>query len=311
MQLGQDIHYAAKLIKTGKLVAFPTETVFGLGADATNDRAIASIYAAKNRPEFNPLIVHVSSVEQAKMLVEWNEVAEKLSRAFWPGALTLVLPRKADSPVSLLASAGLSTIAVRMPAHEKAQELITIAGVPIAAPSANKSGRVSATKAVHVAGDFAEENIYILDMKGADLGLESTVLNISDADVTLLRQGAIAQAEIEHVLGASLVCSTDAADRPSSPGQLLRHYAPHKKLRLNATSVNTNEALLAFGSNVPAGAHTVMNLSNTGNIQEAAANLFAMLRLLDATDASSIAVMPIPDSGLGQAINDRLKRAAS
>lgn len=311
MKIGTDIKHAAQRIKTGALVAFPTETVFGLGGNACDDFAVAAIYTAKNRPQINPLIIHVENIVQAKTLVEWPVNAEKLTQKFWPGALTLVLPRKADSPISLLASAGLDSIAVRMPAHPVAEALLAASGVPIAAPSANISGHVSATTAAHVVEDFHDKDVYILDEKGAELGLESTVLDCTKEKIVLLRSGAIAREAIESLLGYTLDNASDNNVNPASPGQLASHYAPNKKLRLNATDITRHEALLAFGSDVPPGARVVMNISEDGDLEEAAANLFATLRALDATNAKSIAAMPIPNSGLGEAINDRLIRAAS
>jgi L-threonylcarbamoyladenylate synthase len=311
MKIGTDISLAAERIKTGRLVAFPTETVFGLGANALDEQAVASIFAAKGRPSFNPLIIHVENITQAKKLVEWNSKAELLAQHFWAGALTLVLPRKSDSPVSLLASAGLDSIAVRMPAHPIAQQLIAKSGVPIAAPSANISGKISATKAQHVAEDFTTEDVYILDESGSEIGLESTVLDCTTPKITLLRSGAITREAIEKILGQSLEIMHNNNENPSSPGQLSSHYAPTKKLRLNAKHVYPYEALLAFGTDVPAGARVVMNISEQGDLQEAAANLFATLRALDATDAKSIAAMRIPNVGLGEAINDRLNRASA
>lgn len=309
MKIGTDIETAAKRIQSGQLVAFPTETVFGLGADATNDYAVSAIYSAKGRPRFNPLIVHVKNTLQAKTLVEWNVTADLLASHFWPGALTLVLPRKKDSPLSLLVSAGLDSVAVRMPAHPVAQHLLAKAGVPIAAPSANISGHISATAAEHVAADFQDKDVYILDAEGATLGLESTVLDCTKAKVMVLRLGALTREAITEVLGYEVLMAGDP-NAPVSPGQLESHYAPTKKLRLNATDVKPYEALLAFGREVPLGSRVVMNISEKGDLQEAAAYLFSTLRALDMTDAESIAAMPIPNVGLGEAINDRLQRAA-
>lgn len=297
---------AGEIIRAGGLVAFPTETVYGLGADATNDRAVASIFAAKGRPQFNPLIVHVPDIAAAEAEVEFNPLARKLAQAFWPGALTLVLPRK-DSKLSLLVSAGLDTVAVRAPSGAVAQKLLRAAGRPIAAPSANISGRVSPTLASHVAQEFGETVDLILDDGAATLGLESTVIGFDDGKPVLLRLGAIVREDIERIAGPL----AQAGERISSPGQLINHYAPRARLRLNAREVKSGEALLAFGPHVPEGARMIGNLSPTGDVKEAAANLFAMLRELDANGAEAIAVMPIPESGLGEAINDRLRRAAA
>lgn len=306
---------AGLAIREGRLVAFPTETVYGLGADATNDEAVASIFEAKGRPRFNPLIVHVSAFEEAAQHCLFNPAAEKLAGAFWPGGITLVLPRRAETPLSLLVSAGLDTVAIRVPHHPVAQALLAAAGRPIAAPSANPSGRVSPTTAAHVMEGLgaAAQLAYVLDGGACPLGLESSVIGFPGGVPTLLRPGAVAREEIEAVLGAPLA-DTDAAsgeEGRASPGQLESHYAPASPLRLNAENVSSDEVLLAFGAAVPEAA-TVLNLSPKGDLREAAANLFAMLRALDAqAGGRRIAVMPIPHEGLGEAINDRLKRAAA
>jgi len=297
---------AGEIIRAGGLVAFPTETVYGLGADATNDRAVASIFAAKGRPQFNPLIVHVPDIAAAEAIVEFAPLARKLALAFWPGALTLVLPRK-DTKLSLLVSAGLDTVAVRAPSGAIARKLLQAAGVPIAAPSANVSGRVSPTLAMHVAEEFGETVDLILDDGAAALGLESTVIGFDGDRPVLLRLGAIAREDIEKIAGPLAAPGA----KISSPGQLINHYAPRAALRLNARDVKPGEALLAFGAHVPEGARVTSNLSSTGDVKEAAANLFAMLRELDASGADAIAVMPVPEKGLGEAINDRLRRAAA
>jgi L-threonylcarbamoyladenylate synthase len=298
---------AAWVLRRGGLVVFPTETVYGLGADATNGEAIARVFEAKGRPRFNPLIVHVRDADEAEKLAHFTPLARKLAAAFWPGALTLVLPRR-ESPISLLVSAGLDTIALRVPAHPVAARLLESAGVPVAAPSANPSGRVSATEAKHVASELGDRVDLILDGGATPLGLESTVIGFDRDQPLLLRAGAIARAEIEKIAGA-LQAPADAKVR--SPGQLASHYAPRAPLRLNAGDMNPGEALLAFGANVPAGARMTLNLSTAGNLREAAANLFSMLRTLDASGAVAIAVMPIPENDLGEAINDRLARAAA
>lgn len=299
---------AGEIVRAGGLVAFPTETVYGLGADATNDRAVAAIFAAKGRPAFNPLIVHVPNLAAAERLVEFTPIARKLVAKFWPGALTLVLPRKSDSPVSLLASAGLDTIAVRVPAHPVAQSLLAAAKTPIAAPSANASGRISATTAKHVEDELHNKVDLILDGGPALVGIESTVIGFSGETAVLLRPGGITRDEIEAIAGKP---SVSADGKIASPGQLESHYAPIAGLWLNAANVSAHDALLAFGPRVLSGASTTRNLSVTGDLQEAAANLFAMLRELDASGAKTIAVMPIPETGLGEAINDRLRRAAA
>jgi L-threonylcarbamoyladenylate synthase len=306
---------AGAAIREGRLVAFPTETVYGLGADATDDKAVARIFAAKGRPRFNPLIVHVASLQVAEKHAVFTDAARKLAAAFWPGGLTLVLPRRAETPLSLLVSAGLDTVALRVPAHETAQALLRAAERPVAAPSANRSGRVSPTRAAHVVSELgdAETLAMVLDGGPCRLGLESTVVGFPQGIPTLLRPGAVARAAIEAVLGHRLAeadATTGEAGR-ASPGQLESHYAPGSPLRLNAREVGADEVLLSFGTQAP-DAKTSMNLSTCGNLTEAAANLFAMLRALDAeARGRTIAVMPIPHEGLGEAINDRLKRAAA
>jgi L-threonylcarbamoyladenylate synthase len=312
----ETIEAAAAALREGGLVAFPTETVYGLGADATNGRAVAAIFQAKGRPAFNPLIVHVASQEAAAALGELTEPGAALARAFWPGPLTLVLRKREDCPVADLATAGLDTIAVRMPAHPVAQALLTAAAVPIAAPSANRSGHVSPTRAEHVAEDLGDGVAMILDGGPAPIGLESTVIDVAGPEPVVLRLGAVSRDEIARVLARPVAVATGAAHAPASPGMLARHYAPAARLRLDATDVRPGEALLAFGSaRVPPHDGPMLNLSWSGDLVEAAANLFSALRTLDAAiDAASgpraIAVMPIPEQGLGEAINDRLRRAA-
>jgi L-threonylcarbamoyladenylate synthase len=304
---------AAKLLRAGELVAFPTETVYGLGGDATNERAVAAIFEAKGRPQFNPLISHVLDANEAKRYVQWSETADKLARRFWPGPLTLVLPRSPNSAIALLATAGLDTVAIRAPSHSVAQGLIRAAGRPIAGPSANRSGAVSPTTAEHVAMSLGDRVKLILDGGPCVVGLESTVLDLTTGQATLLRPGGATREAIEAVIGpialSDALPSGDAARK--SPGQLRSHYAPGRAVRLNATSVGADEGLLAFGPNPPAGAMLTCNLSPTGDLGEAAANLFAQLRALDRPGIGRIAVMPIPESGLGLAINDRLRRAAA
>ena len=298
----QSIAEAARILARGGLVAFPTETVYGLGADALNGEAVAGLFAAKGRPRFNPLIVHVQSLDEAARHGEFSLAAHKLAEAFWPGALTLVLPRREGSPLSHLVSAGLDSVALRQPSHGVAQDFLRAAGRPIAAPSANRSGTVSATTAAHVAEGLGDKVDFILDGGPAPLGLESTVIGFEGETPVLLRPGAIAREEIEALVG-SLAAPGDAI---RSPGQLESHYAPQAGLRLNAASVLQGETLLGFGA--VAGAR--LNLSPRGDLKEAATNLFAMLRELD-KNADAIAVSPIPETGLGEAINDRLMRAAA
>jgi L-threonylcarbamoyladenylate synthase len=309
------IEEAAAVLRAGRLVAFPTETVYGLGADATNARAVAAVFEAKARPRFNPLIAHVASLEAAARLGELSKDGAALARAFWPGPLTLVLRKREGCLVADLATAGLDTIAVRVPAHPVAQALLTGAQVPVAAPSANRSGHVSPTAAAHVAVDFLaagqEHLAMVLDGGRATIGLESTVVDATGADPVVLRLGAVAREDIARVLGRPVGVATGEALTPSSPGMLARHYAPRARLRLGATDVHDDEALLAFGTaHVPVHGGVMLNLSWSGDLVEAAANLFSALRTLDAAGAETIAVMPIPEQGLGEAINDRLRRAA-
>ncbi|HKD48592.1 MAG TPA: L-threonylcarbamoyladenylate synthase [Rhizomicrobium sp.] len=292
---------AARVLRQGGLVAFPTETVYGLGADATNGQAVAGIFAAKGRPRFNPLIVHVRDLAEAERHARFCDRARELAKRFWPGALTLVLPRATNS-LSELVSAGLATVALRVPAHPVAQRLLQETGLPIAAPSANPSGRVSATTALHVAESLEENVDFILDGGPAMLGLESTVLGFEGDEPVLLRPGAITRAEIEAIIGPL----QKAGAAIQSPGQLESHYAPSAALRLNALRPEQDESLLGFGPSADA----ALNLSPGADLKEAAANLFAMLRRLD-KNARRIAVMPIPETGLGEAINDRLRRAAA
>lgn len=303
---------AAEALHDGQLVAFPTETVYGLGADATNDVAVASIFEAKGRPTFNPLIVHVKDLAQASRYADLGPVGEKLAGQFWPGGLTLVAPRRADCTLSLLVSAGLDTVALRVPAHDVAQALLSAADRPLAAPSANPSGRLSPTEAAHVAdglGDCAQL-AFILDGGACALGLESTVIGLPpESPPTLLRPGAVPREEIEAVLGAPLADPAPHGDTEgrSSPGMLASHYAPEAPLRLDATDVHADELLLGFGP-----VDCALNLSPAGDLHEAAANLFSMLRQLDAAaHGKRLAVSPIPNTGLGDAINDRLRRAAA
>lgn len=300
---------AAALLQAGALVAFPTETVYGLGADATSDAAVARIFEAKNRPTFNPLIIHVTDSDAATRIVSLTDSARRLAEAFWPGPLSLVLPRAERSPVSLLASAGLDTIAIRVPDQPTAQAIIAASGVPIAAPSANASGKISPTRATHVADSLGDAVSLIVDDGPCPIGVESTVIDCAGDTPTLLRPGGITVEQIEAVIGP-IAFAADNNESPASPGMLESHYAPDATLRLNATSLQSGEALLSFGSHRLTGFSIEQNLSEAGDLQEAAANLFAMMRFLDAS-ADAIAVTPIPDHGLGRAINDRLRRAAA
>lgn len=297
---------AATLLQTGRLVAFPTETVYGLGANALIDTAVAGIFAAKGRPHFNPLIVHVPDMPAALELAEFDGRARDIAARFWPGPLTMVLPRRPDSGLSHLVSAGLPTVALRMPAHPLAQDLLRRAGCPVAAPSANRSGSISPTQADHVAGSLGDRVDLIIDGGACAVGLESTVIDLSGPQAALLRPGGVAREDLEAVLGP-LVLSTEADDAPKSPGQLLSHYAPSCPVRLQAESAGEGEALLGFQGTPGA----TLDLSPTGNLLEAAANLFAMMHRLDAQGWRGIAVAPIPEEGLGLAINDRLRRAAA
>ncbi len=301
---------AAAALRDGGLVAFPTETVYGLGGDATNDLAVTRIFEVKGRPRFNPLIMHVASLEQARAHGVFNRVALKLAEAFMPGALTLVVPRRPESAISLLATAGLDTVALRMPAHPTARALLKAATVPVAAPSANKSGSVSPTTALHVAEQIGKELAVLIDGGACRIGLESTIVACVDDAPVLLRPGGIAREEIERVIGRRLRDGGSSV-KPSAPGQLASHYAPNAILRLDAQTVEPGEALLAFGPKIPEHDGPMRNLSPAGELPEAAANLFAHLRALDAEDVGRIAVMPVPAFGLGEAINDRLKRAAA
>ncbi len=301
-----DIGLAADALRRGELVAFATETVYGLGADATNGRAVAAIYEAKGRPSFNPLIVHVPTAEAAMRLGQFNADARKLAGAFWPGPLTIVVGRAVGCAVSELVSAGLNSIAIRVPGHEGARKLLEAAGVPVAAPSANRSGQISPTRPEHVLAGLEGRIWGVLDMGACEVGLESTIVSCLGEEPVLLRPGGISREQLDVVLGKPVSIDAGKPLAPVAPGQLESHYAPNARVRLNATSAREGEVMLGFGN-----VDGAMNLSPSGDLKEAAANLFAMLHALDATGAAAIAVAPIPDIGLGAAINDRLNRAAA
>jgi L-threonylcarbamoyladenylate synthase len=304
------IEAAARCLAAGGLVAFPTETVYGLGADARNGEAVARLYAAKGRPSFNPLIAHVADAEAARRLGRFDAAAEKLAAAFWPGPLTLVLPRQPDCAVADLALAGLDSVAVRVPAHPLAQALLAAFNGPIVAPSANRSGHVSPTSAAHVLADLRGRIDMILDGGACPVGVESTIVACLDAPA-LLRPGGLPRAAIERTLGHPLAAPSERSETPLAPGMLVSHYAPKARLRLDVDAPRPGEALLAFGPHAPAAAGMSLNLSPRGDLIEAAAKLFSHLRALDASGAASIAVMKVPHEGLGEAINDRLRRAAA
>lgn len=297
------IEAAAALLRAGRLVALPTETVYGLGGDATNGRAVAAIFAAKGRPQFNPLIVHLASAAEAPALARWSDAAGRLARAFWPGPLTLVLPRADDCPLAPLVSAGLDSVALRVPAHPVARALLRATGRPVAAPSANPSGRISPTTAEHVLAGLSGRIDAVLDGGPCAVGVESTIVGLTPEPV-LLRPGGLPQEEVEAVLGAPLARHGGAGI--AAPGQMASHYAPRAAMRLGATRARAGEVHLGFGA-----VGGDLNLSPAGDPTEAAANLFAHLHALDAQGTARIAVAPIPETGLGRAINDRLRRAAA
>ncbi|MBT5665043.1 MAG: threonylcarbamoyl-AMP synthase [Rhodospirillaceae bacterium] len=306
---------AANAIRDGDLVAFPTETVYGLGADATNDAAVAKIFEAKNRPTFNPLIIHIPDMDAARAIADISPTAADILKQFWPGSLSAILPRAEGSPVSRLASAGLDTLAIRIPAHDGARALLRAARTPIAAPSANSSGRISPTTAQHVAQDLGEKVAIILDGGPCTVGVESTILDLTGDQPAILRPGGVTLEAIEEVLGHSVArgwmdAQLDAVDEnnaPTAPGMLRSHYAPAIPVRLDATHAEPGEALLGFGPTPEA----LDSLSPKGDLTEAAARLFDCLHRLDDGRFQGIAVAPIPDHGLGRAINDRLRRAAA
>lgn len=303
-QTPQGFEEASTIWRSGGLVAFPTETVYGLGADARNDIAVARIFESKGRPTFNPLIVHVDSIARAQEYVEWNDAADRLASAFWPGPVTFVLPLKAGSGLSPLVTADLPTLAVRVPAHPVARSLLQSFGGPLAAPSANPSGKISPTTAAHVQAGLSGKIEAIMDGGDCDVGLESTIIGLADTPV-LLRPGGLPQEALEAALGHPLTMHK-AADPLIAPGQMTSHYAPGAPVRLNATSFDDNELMLGFGP-----VDCTLNLSDSGDLREAAANLFHHLHALDKMEGTAIAVSPIPTTGLGAAINDRLKRAAA
>ncbi|HEY2226744.1 MAG TPA: L-threonylcarbamoyladenylate synthase [Xanthobacteraceae bacterium] len=309
---------AARCLAAGGLLALPTETVYGLGADARNGEAVARLYEAKGRPAFNPLICHLGDRAAAARLGDLDAAAQRLAAAFWPGPLTLVVPKRPDCGVAELATAGLPTIALRVPDHPVARAILAEFGQPVVAPSANRSGHVSPTTAAHVLADLQGRVDLIIDGGPTRVGLESTIVACLDRPV-LLRPGGVPRADIERVLGHALAATTangpvagEDGVVPTAPGQLASHYAPRAALRLDTDSVDAGESLLAFGPVLPpgaGGAARVLNLSERGDLIEAAANLFSHLRALDAPGASTIAVMRVPPQGLGEAINDRLRRA--
>lgn len=301
---------AAKAVRKGGLVAFGTETVYGLGADATNSQAVARIYEAKGRPRFNPLICHVPNVEAAHAIGVFSPLAEELAAAFWPGPFTMVLPKRPEAGLSDLVTAGLDTVAIRVPGHESARAFLAKAGTPVAAPSANPSGKVSPTTAAHVAEGLGNKIDMLLDGGPCTHGLESTIVAVDENTVTLLRPGSITGEMIAGIIGSPPVHPEEhKQDAPVAPGMLKSHYAPDKPIRLNATSFADDEAVLSFGPVHHSG--PVYPLSTSADLTEAATNLFATLRAADASTAHRIAVMPIPEDGLGYAINDRLARAAA
>ena len=310
---------AADLLRAGDLVAFPTETVYGLGADAANERAIEAVFAAKGRPRFNPLIVHVPDLETAETIGVFDDRARTLGQCLWAGPFTVVVPRRPDAPVSPLVSCGLDTVALRVPGNRVARSLLTVFGGPIAAPSANRSGALSPTTPMHVATDLGDRVAMILAGGRCEVGLESTIVDMSADPPRLLRPGRIGRKHIEGLIGPIAVAGEEGeysgseTNRPKAPGQLLSHYAPRLPLRLNAATVGPTEALLGFGPDrFIRGGATRLNLSPEGDLLEAAANLYAMLHKLDRPDDyTAIAVMTIPEQSIGVAINDRLRRAAA
>jgi L-threonylcarbamoyladenylate synthase len=305
---------AAELLAAGRLVAFPTETVYGLGADGRDDAAVARLYAAKERPRFNPLIAHLADVGAARREGVFDAAAEALAAAFWPGPLTLVLPAAPTCSVCHLARAGLDSVALRVPSHELARPLLQAAGFPVVAPSANRSGRISPTEAAHVLSELDGRIDAVVEGGPTRVGIESTIVSCLGPVPMLLRPGGVAREAIEAVLRAPLAAPGPSGAKPVAPGALASHYAPHALVRLEADAIQPGEAALLFGAAQPPGlegAVTALNLSPAGDLAEAAAHLFGHLRRLDASGAKTIAVAPIPAHGLGEGINDRLQRAAA
>ncbi|OPZ77859.1 MAG: Threonylcarbamoyl-AMP synthase [Alphaproteobacteria bacterium ADurb.Bin438] len=313
--LEDDILKGAELIKQGKLVTFPTETVYGLGADAKNDRAVVNIYTAKGRPTFNPLIIHVTDLEEAQKYGEFNEKALKLAEKFWPGPMTLVVKRIPNCKISYMVTSGLDTIAIRIPSHEIARKFLKACGTPVAAPSANASGRVSSTKAEHVRESLGEKAGFIIEGDKSQVGLESTIIYCAKDVPMILRPGIITLEDISAVVGEVVKYDPDKyataieGNKPVAPGQLKTHYSPRIPLFMNATEFPEEFAVLAFGK-VSDDIHVDLNLSESGDLVEAASNLFDYMRRLDTFPFKGISVMPIPNEGIGVAINDRLKRAS-
>ena len=313
----KSIFTATQLLAAGDLVAFPTETVYGLGADARNGTAVAKIFAAKGRPSFNPLISHVATADAAFALGQETDIALALATAFWPGPLTLILHRADDCPIALLTSAGLDKIAVRVPAHSGAQRLLHAFDGPIAAPSANPSGQISPSRAAHVIAGLGDKVPLILDDGPCESGIESTIVDCTGPIATILRPGGITRTEISAVLSAAGLASTAEASAPiidqqspASPGQMESHYAPTKLVRLNVTTPLPDDEFIGFGA-ISGQGELNLTLSHSGDLAEAAANLFEMLHAADASSRATLAIAPIPQEGLGEAINDRLSRAAA
>ncbi|WP_292620750.1 L-threonylcarbamoyladenylate synthase [Mesorhizobium sp.] len=309
LAVGEAMELALALLEGGDVVAIPTETVYGLAGDATNGVAVARIFEAKGRPRFNPLIAHVADLAMAERIATFDPLSARLAEAFWPGPLTLVLPQRPESGIHPLVTAGLGTIALRIP-RGFGGELIARLGRPLAAPSANSSGRISATTAQAVAADLGGKIKLVVDGGATPVGLESTIVKIEDGKLKLLRPGGIAAREIEAIAGTEMMRGAAGIE---APGMLASHYAPGASMRLNAGKIASGEALLAFGPKRAEGwqdAVAVRNLSEAGDLREAAANLFAYMQALDRSGAATIAVEPIPSEGLGEAINDRLARAA-
>ena len=298
----------AEIIKNGGLVSFPTETVYGLGASIYVPKAVAGIFEVKGRPSFNPLISHIAEIDEMREFVVVDERALTLAKKFWPGALTFVLPRKNDNPVLDMVCAGLKTMTVRCPNHRVALELIRKAGVPICAPSANRSQTISPTTAEAVYESLGDRVDMILDGGQCEVGVESTILDLTTPKAVLLRAGGVTKEQLEEVLGEEVLVSDGNPDKPTSPGQMLKHYAPSKKFRINAEKPEEGELYIGFGSKFDFGE---LNLSKSGDLREAASNLFSYMRIADKNSKfEKIAMAPIPNEGVGVAINDRIKRAS-